>query len=200
MFALAFRPLEGIIEGMPTPGQRRAGELVRQARGELGISQADLAEQASVDPGTLSALETGKRWPRGQQRAKISRALGKPPSWLDDAAAGELANGTPVPSGPRKSAADPGQLMGWFAVRARHAGHSPDEIVQAADDIGLSRYTAERYAAEPGRHPLPDSDVVSRIAEFLGMSPADVLTGSGLLPAGPVTRIRAVAEAQANGG
>ena len=61
---------------MKNQGRLAAGAQVRTARAEKGLSQADLAALAGVDPGTVSGLETGRRWPRAGQQIRIEKALG----------------------------------------------------------------------------------------------------------------------------
>jgi transcriptional regulator with XRE-family HTH domain len=56
--------------------------------GELGMTAKTLANAAEVDPGTVSDLLAGKRWPQAKSRAKIERALEWPAGTLADIAAG----------------------------------------------------------------------------------------------------------------
>lgn len=52
------------------------GAIVRARRGDLGLTQKQVAEQAGVNVDTLSDLETGARWPRAANLASIARVLG----------------------------------------------------------------------------------------------------------------------------
>ncbi len=72
-----------MMVAMTSPAQVRVGQLVRSGRVALELSQEAFARKAGVDPGTVSSLETGKRWPRAAKRAKIARALGWDPDDLD---------------------------------------------------------------------------------------------------------------------
>jgi transcriptional regulator with XRE-family HTH domain len=56
--------------------QRRAGRAVADRMAELGMSVAELAEKAGVDPTTVRAFLAGRRWPHASTRAKVARALG----------------------------------------------------------------------------------------------------------------------------
>ena len=73
---------------MKNPGRLAAGAQVRTARAEQGLSQADLAALAGVDPGTVSGLETGRRWPRAGQQVRIEKALGWEPGRIERIARG----------------------------------------------------------------------------------------------------------------
>lgn len=43
---------------------------------ELGLSVTDLARNAKVDPTTVRAFLSGRRWPQSRTREKLARALG----------------------------------------------------------------------------------------------------------------------------
>lgn len=45
---------------------------------ELGLTVAELAAKAGVDPGTVRGLITGRRWLREDTRERITTALGWP--------------------------------------------------------------------------------------------------------------------------
>lgn len=71
---------------------RRVGRAVAARRGELGMTQHELAEAAGVDLKTVYNLESGTRWPIARTRAAISAALG----WEADALARISDDGDPV--------------------------------------------------------------------------------------------------------
>jgi transcriptional regulator with XRE-family HTH domain len=54
----------------------RTAAYVIVRRGQLGLSQQQLAELAHVDTKTINSLETGRRWPQPKTRARIAEALG----------------------------------------------------------------------------------------------------------------------------
>lgn len=54
------------------------GRVVRLLRGEQGLSQADLAERAQVDLGTLTGIEDGVLDPPWATVEAIARGLGLP--------------------------------------------------------------------------------------------------------------------------
>jgi len=58
--------------------RQRAADAVRTRRGELSLSQDELAAAAGVSPKTVYNLENG-RWPHATTRARIERALQWPP-------------------------------------------------------------------------------------------------------------------------
>jgi len=55
------------------------GEKVRSARQARGLSVADLAKRAGVDPVTIYRLESGERKPRAATLSKIIKTLAKLP-------------------------------------------------------------------------------------------------------------------------
>ncbi len=54
------------------------GQLVKDHREALGLTQADLAHQAEVTVGTISAIERGETVPKVTTALAISRVLGVP--------------------------------------------------------------------------------------------------------------------------
>ena len=72
-------------------GIRAAGRVVLTRRGELGLTQQEVAARAGIDADTLGALENGKRWPWPRNVAAIARALD-----LDAAELQRVADGQPA--------------------------------------------------------------------------------------------------------
>lgn len=70
------------MTAMVHPDLEDVGRYVQVLRAELGISQAELAERAGVDKGTISRLETGHSWPWATKRALIEKALALKPGEL----------------------------------------------------------------------------------------------------------------------
>lgn len=69
----------------------RVARLVINRRGELGLTQQELADRAQVDIKTIYNLESGERWPQARNRFKIERALGWVAGSLDALAEGKDA-------------------------------------------------------------------------------------------------------------
>ena len=67
-------------------GRRAAGRVALARRGELGLTQAEVAERAGVDVQTYRTLETGERWPIAKSLAAISAVLGFSSGYLRDVA------------------------------------------------------------------------------------------------------------------
>lgn len=65
-------------------GLQRVGDAVEERRGQLGMTQQDLADAAGVDLKTVYNMESGLRWPRVKNRTAIAAALGWPTSALHD--------------------------------------------------------------------------------------------------------------------
>lgn len=74
--------------------QERVAETVRVRRGELGLTQQQVAEAAGVDTATISSLERAERWPWARNRTRIEGALGWQPGSLE--AIGRGGQPTPV--------------------------------------------------------------------------------------------------------
>lgn len=68
---------------------KRAGLYALARRGELGMTQEQVARAAKVDPKTINSLEHGERWPWARNVARIEAALNWPPLTLEKIAAGE---------------------------------------------------------------------------------------------------------------
>ena len=59
-------------------GRQRAARTVAARRGELGMTQQELADAAGVDSKTIYNLESRGRWPIARTRALVEKALGWP--------------------------------------------------------------------------------------------------------------------------
>jgi DNA-binding XRE family transcriptional regulator len=68
---------------------RRVSRAVIARRGELDMTQAELAAAASVDTKTIGSLETRGRWPIARSRARIERALSWPAGEMERIASGD---------------------------------------------------------------------------------------------------------------
>lgn len=62
---------------MAEADEQLAGVLIRRARHEAGITQAELARRTGVHSSVLSAYEHGRRQPSVAALAKIARACGQ---------------------------------------------------------------------------------------------------------------------------
>jgi transcriptional regulator with XRE-family HTH domain len=54
-----------------------AGNLIKLARGDAGLSQRELARRAGTSQGAIAAYEAGKRSPTLETLARIVRAAGQ---------------------------------------------------------------------------------------------------------------------------
>ena len=70
------------VRRIPATARRRLGELIRDRRAALGLSQQAVAKQLGTDAGSLSRIETGKREPSLYQITRLSEILGVQPSRL----------------------------------------------------------------------------------------------------------------------
>jgi transcriptional regulator with XRE-family HTH domain len=68
-----------------TPGQRAAVGAAVARRGELGLTQKQLAAAAGVSERTIGMFEMGRTWPRADTLAQIERlGLGWPVGYLNE--------------------------------------------------------------------------------------------------------------------
>ena len=114
-------------------GITRTGRAVAARRGELGMTQQDLADKAGVDLKTIYNLESGTRWPIARTRTAVSAAL----KWEGDALAAIRSGGGPHPleSGPRLPPAPEGdpfdpQTLATLAPTATAIIRRLDEVRQ----------------------------------------------------------------------
>lgn len=71
----------------------RAGRLVRERMGELGLDQVELSRRSGVSDATIRALTRGERRAYQPKRlGSLSRALGWPPHQIE-----RLSQGEPPP-------------------------------------------------------------------------------------------------------
>ena len=57
-------------------------EKVKEHRGQLGLSQQELADKAGIGVRTLTYYECGKRFPQAAQLYKLAKALGVSTEYL----------------------------------------------------------------------------------------------------------------------
>lgn len=78
-------------EPNPESSRQAAGLMVLTRRGELGLTQQQLADRAGVNIDTVSDLERGRLQSRTATVAAIARALGLDAAELQRVAAGQIA-------------------------------------------------------------------------------------------------------------
>lgn len=152
-------------EGTAAPGAIgraalvRVGEEVRRRRGDLGLDQQELAEDAGVDPKTLRSLERGERWPRAGSRTKIERALGWPNGALDLLRRGEAPDSRDADS--RFEVAFPSEASARVATTKDHS-HDELEPLSSAE---LRLLADRQWVAERIVHLEPEDR--ERIKSFI---------------------------------
>jgi transcriptional regulator with XRE-family HTH domain len=75
-------------------GIQRVGRAVAARRGELGMTQQDLADAAGIDLKTVYNIESGTRWPIAKTRVAVAEALRWPPDALSVLAEGSVPPGS----------------------------------------------------------------------------------------------------------
>ena len=83
-------------------GRHRAARAVAARRGELGMTQQELADAAGVDSKTIYNLEAGGRWPIARTRALIEKALAWPLGEMERIASEEPEQPDILPAGLRE--------------------------------------------------------------------------------------------------
>lgn len=78
MFSDWFDRARGLKDQLPNRFTIAMGELVRQARAESKMSQAELAEKAYLNQAAISLIEKGKREVSVSEVVYLSYALNKP--------------------------------------------------------------------------------------------------------------------------
>lgn len=105
--------------GAPQPGEVRIGELIAQARRNLGLTQAQLADKIGTSLWTVENLEQG-RGELDRHLSSIARATFKPERWFvrngaDKAGLTETTNGEAIvaaPAGPAPALSVPPPVWG----------------------------------------------------------------------------------------
>ncbi|MFI6910151.1 helix-turn-helix domain-containing protein [Nonomuraea sp. NPDC050394] len=153
----------------------RAGEFVASRRGELDLTQQELAETAGVDVKTIYNLESGSRWPQAGTRAAIEKALHMQPGQLQRVSEERATD--PVLTVVRPVAAVE-TVKRWFAAELDRRGLGAVELVAPLDTL--------RAMADANRMTLGELLVESGLAnaEELMVRPA---SGAG---SGPVEEFR----------
>ena len=93
----------------------RVGRAVAARRGELGMTQQELADRAGVDLKTVYNLESGTRWPIAKTRAAVSAAL----QWEGDALTAIADEGPELLPEPAAESAEDEAYAVVTALRAR---------------------------------------------------------------------------------
>lgn len=146
-------------------------ERVRRERERAGLSQTRLARMCGLSGPMISCLERGKSAGSEKVLRAVANALGVRPEWLrsgtgkrerdaDDQAA--FPDATPQPFPERLK-----QLR-------KEAGLSQRQL---ANFIGVS--TSAVSCWETGAREIPAGDNLVRLAEALGLDPAEVVKASG---------------------
>jgi transcriptional regulator with XRE-family HTH domain len=68
----------------PLRASNAFGERLKELRGELDLSQDDVAREADIHPTAIGRLERGSREPRLTTILRVARGLGVNPSELLD--------------------------------------------------------------------------------------------------------------------
>lgn len=121
-------------------GRRRAARAVTARRGELGMTQGELAAAAGVDIKTIGSLERRGRWPIARTRALIEKGLGWPVGELERIAAEEEPE-QPDPVTERIRAA---------FINAGYPPERADYLTSVVRGVANGTLTVTRRDAEPG--------------------------------------------------
>ncbi|MGC9983433.1 MAG: helix-turn-helix domain-containing protein [Polyangia bacterium] len=141
------------------------GDLIRTVRESCSLSQAELAQQLGVVPGTVSAWETGRAHPRGAVKRKVRNWLGRVEHGDandrdDDKTAAHVSN---------SSANEAGFAESIRRGRIKNAW-SQKEL---AEKLGVTQGTISNWENGKGS---PDRSQKNRLQEVLGLREADRVT------------------------
>lgn len=147
-------------------------ERVKIERERAGLSQIRLARMCNLSAPMISCLERGKSAGSDKVLASVARALGVSPEWLrsgsgkregdysDDLAVSPRATPQPFPERLRQLRKD--------------AGLSQRQL---ANFVGVSTTTVSSW--ETGIREVPAGNNLVRLAEVLGLDPAEVVKKDG---------------------
>lgn len=145
----------------------RAAEYVAARRGELGLTQAALAEAGGIDVKTIYNLESATRWPQARNRDAIEKALGwqagdlqrvasgyeptpplRKPAMAARASAGSQGGG-PSPTaaaGEREPRVDV-SIQRWFVAEVERRGRELVDITEPLDTLrGIADHNGQTLA------------------------------------------------------
>lgn len=124
------------------------GRRIRQARRELGLTQAELATRIGVSLGVLDRFETGKADPSGKLEP-IAEVTGRPVSWYaatDQYDAGDGAYGTGLPAELRRRLAESSDRR---TTADAELAEERDGAALGEPDVRPTRGSPAREDAEP---------------------------------------------------
>lgn len=125
---------------MGSPDPSDFARVMKEARGraaQMGLSNAEVARRAQLDPATVGDFFSGKRWPRAATRNKIEVALGLVPGALEAAAEGRDLEGVDVASAQTLVVVVPD------SVPLGSLSESQVDYLRSAATLGLMRAYAE---------------------------------------------------------
>ena len=135
---------------------RRAGHAVASRRGELRMTQQDLADKAGIDLKTVYNLESGTRWPIAKNRAAIAAALG----WEPDALSALVSGDSPT------------QRSGPVArPELDFSGDDREGLHPWRQEVLREAYMFVGLAGAFGPGDVPEPSELPRVAETLAMLP-----------------------------
>jgi transcriptional regulator with XRE-family HTH domain len=79
--------LATVADGSRSLGRQAAARAVKARRGQMRLSQQELAEQSGVARRTVQRLESGVGWAHSGTLAQLEAALDWPTGWLEEYAA-----------------------------------------------------------------------------------------------------------------
>lgn len=123
---------------MPDDMKRRR-EIARHAyiarRGELGLTQEQVARRGDIVVRTVQNFESGK-WPNARSRARLEKAVDWPPGEIDRVASGQGTDNTPLLAAIDRLQAELDQLRAEYA---RSQGKKVEPELNGHDGNGTHR-------------------------------------------------------------
>lgn len=147
-------------------------ERVKTERERAGLSQIQLARMCDISGPMISCLERGKSAGSDKVLFSVARVLGVRPEWLR--------------SGSGKREGDWSEELVAFPNAVRQA--FPERIKQLRKEAGLSQKQLANFIGvskaavscwETGAREVPAGNNLVRLAEALGLDPAEVMKVNG---------------------
>lgn len=145
---------------------------LRKERERAGLSQTRLARMCNLSGTMISCLERGESAGSEKAVASVARALGVRPEWLRSGAGKREPDCPGEQPGIQQAAPQP--FPERIKQLRKEAGLSQKQL---ADLVGVSKAAVSCW--ETGVRGVPAGDNLVRLAETLGLDPAEIMKVDG---------------------
>jgi DNA-binding XRE family transcriptional regulator len=166
---------------------KKLGKMIKDARADKGLSQAELAESAGVSASEIGKIERGEKEPSRDVLKKMAKPLG-----LTQKALLEAASGSGTGSADKSSGTGKGSSSGKTSGTGKSSGTDKTSSAKAAASVGTLSATekklvqlyrkADSYTKKAAMNLLSGEGNVAEILGSLVLGKNDVSSmASGLL-------------------